>query len=145
MSFKWLEQNKTWAHFMVLVLSLLPLLSSRMSKFVGTKGKRWLSIWLYCVLCAYRIKIHIRWKKPTWAARAKQMKRMPLTKEHWVFRDGSWNMPDLRMEASEHQSFPLGWQALAKEQKMFSSRYFECQWKKKPSWINVDFEENDIA
>lgn len=33
MSFKWLE-NKTWARFMVLVLSLLPLLSGRMSKFV---------------------------------------------------------------------------------------------------------------
>jgi len=54
---------------------------------------------------------------------------MPLIKEHWVFIGGSWNMPGLKMEASEHQSFPPGWQALAEEWKRFSSRYFESQEK----------------
>lgn len=55
---------------------------------------------------------------------------MPPIKEHWVFRGGSWNTPGLKTEASEHQSFPLGWQALAEERKRFSSRYFESQGKK---------------
>lgn len=37
------------------------------------------------------------------------------------------------METLEHQSFPLGWQALAEERKRFFSGYFECQVKKKPA------------
>lgn len=57
-----LNKTNSWVHFIVKVLSLLPLLSSRMSKIVGTKSKRWFSMWLYFVFCVYTIQIHIRWK-----------------------------------------------------------------------------------
>lgn len=66
-----------------------------------------------------------------WATRANQIKLTPPSKEHWALRGGSWNTPGLKTAAWERQSFPLGWQALAEEWKRFSSRYFECQGKKK--------------
>lgn len=80
-----------------------------------------------------------------WATRANQIKLTPLSKEHWDLRGGSWNTPGLKTVAWERQSFPLGWRVLAEEWKRFSSRYFECQEKKNNPWINVDFEESDIA
>lgn len=113
--FKWLKRNKPLSPFYCkgsVFAAITEQQNEQVCRYQGWNMVQYMVI--FFPLCLYNPNTH-EMKKTTWSARAKQMKRMPLTKEHWVFRDSSWNTPGLRKEASEHQSFPLGWQDFAKE------------------------------
>lgn len=147
MPLKRFKQSKqlSWAHFIVKVLSLLPLLSSRMSKTVGTKGKRWFSMWLYFVFCAYTIQIHIRWKNLPGLLEPNKWKGCLWPKS----TEFSETAPEIcqvwEWKPQSISPFPLADRLLQKNRRGFPANILSVRGEKKPSWINVDFEENDIA
>lgn len=146
MPLEWLKQSKHLSTFYsTLVLSLLPLLSSRMSKPVGTKGKRWFSVWLYCVLCAYTIQIHIRWKTLPGLLEPNKWKGCPWPKSTGFSETAPEMCQVWELKPQSISPFPLADRLLRKNRRGFLGDILSVREKKKPSWINVDFEENDIA